>query len=417
MTVVEGWLGRAARSRPDREAVNGVAYAVLRLRACAGARDLVGRGVRPGVRVGLALPAGIEWVVALHATWVAGGVVVPVDPRDPAPPAVDVLVSEPLGDGPPAAPDPGHDLADVAVVIHTSGSTGVPKPVGLTFGNLLWSALGSGVALGVDPAERWLCPLPVTHVGGVSIVVRSAIYATTARVLERWDTDQVLGELRGGATLVSLVPTTLRRLLAAGLTPDDVPALRTVLLGGAPIPPELVDGAGVPVTGTYGLTEACSQVTTGGPPLFCTRVRIADDGEIVVAGPTVAPQVGEELFTGDLGRLDDEGALHVVGRKADTIVTGAENVAPAEVEAVLQAHGGVREAAVLGVPDPEWGERVVALVVGDASEDELRAHARAALAPFQAPKEVRRVAALPRTASGKLRRAELTGLWAANAPR
>src|SRR5206468_11591871 len=172
-----------------------------------------------------------------------------------------------------------HDLDAPAAVIHTSGSTGRPKAVELTFGNWLWSALGSGVALGVDPAERWLCALPLTHVGGLSIVVRSATYATTALVHERWDTERVLSALRDdGVTLVSLVPTTLARLLDAGLR--EPPALRTVLLGGAPIPPALAArarAARVAVTETYGLTEACSQVTTGGPPLSCARVRVADD--------------------------------------------------------------------------------------------------------------------------------------------
>jgi O-succinylbenzoic acid--CoA ligase len=185
-----------------------------------------------------------------------------------------------------------------------------------------------------------------------------------------------------------------------------------VLLGGAPIPPALAErarAAGVAVTETYGLTETCSQVTTGGPPLFCTRVRIAADGEIVVSGPTVAG--GGELRTGDLGELDERGHLRVTGRKADTIITGGENVAPAEVEAVLSEHPAVAEAAVHGRPDPEWGEAVVATVVLRAeaavSADELRAHAAARLAPFKVPKAVAFADALPRTPSGKLLRGRL----------
>src|SRR5206468_7069981 len=144
---------------------------------------------------------------------------------------------------------------------------------------------------------------------------------------------------------------------------------------------------------------------TGGPPLFCTRVRIAGDGEIVVSGPTVAG--GGELRTGDPGALGEHGHLRVTGRKADTIVTGGENVAPAEVEAVLAEHPAVAEAAVHARPDPHWGEAVIATVVlragADAPPDELRAHVAARLPPHKVPKAVRFATSLPRTPSGKLR--------------
>jgi O-succinylbenzoic acid--CoA ligase len=413
---VEAWLTRAARRRPARAAVNALTYADLDAAGSAGARDLHARGARAGDRVAIALPPGEDFAVALHAVWRLGATAVPVDLRDrePRTAGARVVVDAPLSDGPDELPLlPEHDLDAPAAVIHTSGSTGRPKAVELTFGNWLWSALGSGVALGVDPAERWLCVLPLTHVGGLSIVVRSAIYATTALVHERWDTERVLSALRDdGVTLVSLVPTTLARLLDAGLR--EPPALRTVLLGGAPIPPALAErarAAGVAVTETYGLTEACSQVTTGGPPLFCTRVRIAGDAEIVVSGPTVAG--GGELHTGDLGALDEQGHLRVIGRKADTIVTGGENVAPAEVEAVLAEHPAVAEAAVHARPDREWGEAVVATVVlragARATAEELRQHAAARLAAYKVPKAIAFADALPRTPSGKLVRRALAG--------
>jgi O-succinylbenzoic acid--CoA ligase len=236
-----------------------------------------------------------------------------------------------------------------------------------------------------------------------------------------WDTGRVLDALdRDGVTLVSVVPTTLARLLDAGLRRP--PRLRCALAGGAPVPPVLVRRAlraGIPVAQTYGLTEATSQVTTAapgeqepdaGPPLFCTRVRIAADGEIHVLGPTVCGPPGRELATGDLGALDPAGRLTVTGRKADTIVSGGENVAPAEVEAVLVEHPAVAEAVVLGRPHPVWGEAVVAQVVlrpgAHASEGELRRHAAARLAGFKVPKEIAFTSALPRTRSGKvLRRA------------
>jgi O-succinylbenzoic acid--CoA ligase len=422
--LVESWLERAARTRPDREAVNGVAYADLRARAGGAATDLAARGVRAGDRVGIALEPGVAFVVALHATWALGAVAVPVDLRLGKAERAHVqrgcraVVEAPLeergtADGNDAAgvpvPFPAHDLEAPAAIIHTSGSTGLPKPVTLTFGNWLWSALGSAVALGVDVRERWLCPLPLTHVGGLSIVVRSTIYATTAVVMG-WDTDVALQALRGETTLVSLVPTTLTRLLDAGLR--EPPRLRTVLLGGASIAPALLDRAaqaGVPVTSTYGMTEACSQAATGGVPLFCTRIEIAHDGEIVVSGPTVTGDGTHH--TGDLGRFDADGRLELIGRKADTIITGGENVAPAEVEAILTEHPAVAEAAVHGRPDPQWGEALVATVVlrpgASVDEAQLRAHAAERLAAFKVPKAIAFVDALPRTGSGKLLRRAL----------
>jgi o-succinylbenzoate---CoA ligase len=448
--VIDAWLERAAASAPAAIAVQtprgSCSYAELRDRARAGAGELAERGVRAGERVALALPAGLDFAYALHACLLAGAVAVPVDPRlgvrergvilDGAVAVID----EPLGAPPRSVRGGGpsgvvHDLDAPAAVIHTSGTTAAPKPVELTYGNFLWSALGSAVALGLPEGgaggpsgERWLCNLPLAHVGGLSILMRSAIYATTAVVHERFDVELTLGALLADAlpvTVVSLVATTLARLLDAGL--EHPPALRCALTGGGPVPAALLErarAAGVPVTLTYGLTEACSQVTTGGPPLFCTRVRIGADGEIEVAGPTVARgAAGADgwLRTGDLGRLSAEGNLQVTGRKADTIVTGGENVAPTEVEAVLEEHPEVREAAAIGHPDERWGEAVTALVVlapgARARGPELREHCAARLSPYKVPKRVALVEGpLPRTRSGKLLRRELTAPteWRAN---
>jgi O-succinylbenzoic acid--CoA ligase len=417
--LVDAWLPRAAARHPDRPAVNRMSYAQLEREARRAARRLAARGVRRGDRVGLELPPGDAFCVALHAVLLLGAVAVPIDVRLGAEErlAVGRGVAT-VVDGPLEAEEadvpvlPRHDLDAVAIVVHTSGSSGRPKPVELTYGNWLWSALGSAVALGLDPEERWLSALPLSHVGGLSIVVRSAIAATTAIVHAGFDTERVLYELMrpDGATVVSLVPTTLQRLLDAGLRHP--PALRWALLGGAPISPALLGRAaasGVPVATTYGLTEACSQVTTLGAPLFCTDVRLSADGEVLVSGPTVAPGAGPVLHTGDLGAWNADGALHIVGRKSDTIVTGGENVAPAEVEGVLESHPAVTEAAVHGRAHPEWGEAVVATVVlrADASEEDLRAHCAARLAPFKVPRSIRFVEALPRTRSGKLVRDRL----------
>jgi o-succinylbenzoate---CoA ligase len=458
--VVEAWLQRAAASRPAVVALETpegcCTYAELLARARFGAGELAARGARPGERVAIALPAGLDFACALHACLLLGAVAVPVDlrlgetERGAIAAGAAVVLEEPLPPEPTDAPAttgqrtsrsgriaghdgdrslPGvlvHDLDAVAAVIHTSGTTSAPKPVHLTYGNFLWSALGSAVALGLDPNERWLCALPLAHVGGLSILIRSAIYGTTAAVHPRFDAERALHALdNDSVTLVSVVATTLARLLDAGL--ERPPALRCALTGGGPVPAALLErtaAAGVPVSLTYGLTEACSQVTTSspgkaataGPPLFCTRVQVTGEGEIMVAGPTVAFGVADPggwLPTGDLGRLDDEGNLQVTGRKADTIISGGENVAPAEVEAVLEEHPHVLEAAVLARADERWGEAVTALVVprtgAHVAGEELRAHCAARLAPYKVPKQVALVPGpLPRTRSGKLLRRELT---------
>jgi o-succinylbenzoate---CoA ligase len=440
--VVEGWLERAAARAPEFAAVEtphgALSYAQLLASARAGAGELAERGVAPGARVVIALPPGLAFAQALHACLLLGAVVMPLDLRLSAPEreliaaGCALVLDEPLRERSTSAAtcESGHDLASVAVVIHTSGTTAAPRPVELTYGNFLWSALGSAVALGLDPRERWLCALPLSHVGGLSVLVRSAIYATTAVVHERFETERVLAALREQRiTLVSLVATTLARLLDAGL--ERPPALRCALTGGGPVPPALLAraaAAGVPVSQTYGLTESCSQVTTtplaaigdaetgwAGTPLFCTRLSVGGDAEIMVAGPTVAPRSLDEdgwLHTGDLGRLDENGRLRVTGRASDTIVSGGENVAPTEVEAVLEAHPDVLEAAVVGRLDPQWGEAVTAIVVGregvELAEEPLRAHCAASLAPYKVPKQiVLAIEPLPRTRSGKLLRREL----------
>ncbi len=417
---VEPWLARAARRHPEREALRTVegslTYAEL-LDAASGAAA----ALAAGERVGLALDPGRDLAIALHACLLAGAVAVPVDPRlgereraavlSACTRVLDALPAPDRG-GARAQPRP-HDLDAPAIVVHTSGTSGAPKAVELTYGNWLWSGLGAHVAMGLRPDERWLCALPLSHVGGLSILVRSAIYATCAIVHPRFDVDDALAALRADATLVSLVPTTLSRLLDAGL--ENPPALRCALIGGAPIPSALLArarDAGVPGVDTYGLTEACSQVTTGGRPLFCTRVRLGEDSEVEVAGPTIAPGAGPWLATGDLGHWTDDGRLEISGRKADTIVTGGENVAPAEVEAVLASHPAVAEAAVHGVSDTEWGEAVAATIVlhegSRATPAQLRDHCRARLAPFQVPKSYTFAASLPKTSSGKLLRRLLT---------
>jgi o-succinylbenzoate---CoA ligase len=227
----------------------------------------------------------------------------------------------------------------------------------------------------------------------------------------------VLRELMDPArriTLVSLVPTMLARLLDAGLA--DPPTLRWALLGGGPIAPALTDrarSAGVPIAPSYGMTEACSQIATFGYPLAGVELAIAGD-EVRVRGPIVsaAALAGDGwLHTGDLGRLDERGRLEIIGRMSDTIITGGENVAPAEVEAALLEHPDVADVGVHGRPDPEWGEIVVAKVVArdgaPVEPDALRAFCATRIARFKVPKSIEIVGRLPRTGSGKLLRRQL----------
>ena len=418
----EAWLTRAAAAHPGRKAVGSMEYAELLRQAQSAARRIAAMGAAPGEPVALVLPPGQEFALAFHGCLLLGCPAVPVDPsrseaeRGELTRGCEVIVDGPLEghEDPAARPRSRFEHDEVAVVMHTSGSTGAPAPVELTYRNLWWSAAGSAVALGLDPEERWLCCLPVAHVGGLSILVRSAIYATTAIVHERFDTDAVLAVLTGeeGPTMVSLVPTMLGRLLDAGL--ERPPALRHALLGGAPAPDGLLaraQRAGVPVAPTWGMTEAASQVTTFGRPLFCTTVGVTGAGELMVDGPTVSPSCERPLATGDLGRIEPGGEVVVTGRASATIITGGENVQPALVEEAVESHPAVLECGVYGRPDPEWGEAVVAVIVlregAEVDAAELGKWCRERLAPFECPKEFRFAGSLPRTGAGKIDRTKM----------
>ena len=427
---IDPWLARAAARRPEAVALETpderLTYRELLMAATRGAGRLVSRGAAPGDRVAITLPAGRHFVVAFHACLVLRAPAMPVDPRlgererKELLRGAEFLVSTPMpaeGGSPFNVTEPGE--GEIALVVHTSGTTRTPQPVELTFGNIAAHIRAAGAVLGTDANERWLCPMPLSPVGGLMILARSAAAASTV-VLEPFDAERAARQLQeGDITLASLVPTMLARILDAGGRPG--PRLRRIMLGGGPVAPALLRraaDAGFPVSHTYGLTEACSTVTlaepgdleTAGRALPGTGLTVAQDGEILISGPTV---VGEwdALRTGDLGRLDDQGRLTVIGRKSDTIVTGGENVAPAEVEAVLEEHPLVAEAAVFARPHPQWGETVTALVVPDGEQAptaaELRDHCVARLAGYKVPKAFELVTRLPRTPSGKLLRREL----------
>ncbi len=487
------WVAHRAGVMPGKvaliEGARDVTYADLNGWADAVAATLFERGVTAGDRVALLAPNSLEFAAAVHGISRAGAVLVPLNARltaddqawqvshsgakvvlfhgdaeararavaklagigavaltpNPSPPGwrreqeagdPDVRPS-PLqdhGEGPGVR---AHSATDVHSIIYTSGTTGRPKGAMLTYGNFFASASASAFNIGVAAGDRWLACMPLFHVGGLSILLRSAIYGTTAVIQPGFDEAAVNRAVReDGITLLSVVPTMLRRMLDA----DDLPyppGMRAVLVGGGPVTKDLLEQAllrGLPVLQTYGLTESCSQVSTltpadaaarvgsAGKPLVTTQLRIdappREPGEILVAGPTVTPGYHDDpeatarairdgwLHTGDIGRLDDEGFLYVLDRRDDLVITGGENVYPAEVEGHLLQHPCIDAAAVVGVRDARWGQVVTAAVVTRPGFDaaEVETWLRDRLAHYKVPRRFVEMAALPATASGKVQR-------------
>jgi len=488
---VRDWLAHQARAHPQRLALiwedERWTYAALDAEVTRLADHLAAHGVRPGDHVAAHMPNRPEYVFLIHALARLGAVLVPLntrltdeerrwqvehadcnfliegrDARGELRVASCELRVRNLATRYSQLATPNSPLATPQSIIFTSGTTGRPKGAVLTFENHFWSAVASAFRLGVDPQDRWLLCMPLYHVGGMAIVLRSCLYGTAVVLHPRFDPAAVNEALEAQPiTLVSLVPTMLHRLLETRGERPIPPTLRCILLGGAAAPPALLErclALNLPVATTYGLTETASQVATATPaevrrkpgtvgkPLPFTEVRILGEdgrelppgeiGEIAVRGPTVMagyygsavsrqpsavsgqPSVeGAEswtleadrwLCTGDLGYLDADGDLWVVQRRTDLIVTGGENVYPAEVERVLLTHPDVQEACVVGVEDEEWGQRVAAVVVvregADLTAETLIAFCRERLAGYKVPRILRFVDALPQTASGKVRR-------------
>ena len=359
-----------------------------------------------------------------------GPAILPLDPRLPPARVTDLLrafsptavetpegakrwhpgtaVAAPAGSG-AGLPD------EVAVVIATSGSTGEPKGVQLSATALVHSARASLSRLGARPGERWLCPLPTSHVAGLGVLVRSLVGGTTPVVTDRLDPMELGAP---GCAFVSVVPTQLRRMLDAGA---GLAAFRAILAGGAAVPASLLAqarAAGARVVTTYGMSETCGGCVYDGVPLDGVQVRTGADGQIRIGGPVVfsgyrnrpdltAAALEDGWFvTSDVGRLGADGRLIVRGRADEMINTGGEKVAPAEVAAVLASCPGVREAAVFGEPDPQWGERVMAAIVpinpaAPPQLAQLRAAVRERLPSYAAPKALILLPELPLLPSGK----------------
>jgi len=448
--VIECPLARSARERPGAIALRsrGESWTYERLdreaRRWQGA--LARAGVERGDRIALRSANRREIVALLHASARAGAALCPINTRLAAPEVAPLLARlsprVKLGDLPGgtsfeeflegASPLELGALDDGAVhtILFTSGTTGTAKAAQLTVGAHLRNAAASNEVLRIDSRSRYLAPLPLFHVGGIAIAVRCALAGAEMILHERFDAAACARDLASGATHASFVAQTLARTLDAGTRFS--PAL--ALIGGGPVPRDLLlraRSAGLEVLQTYGLTEAASQVacerpgdadgSTAGLPLPGTSVRIGDGGEIEVRGPTLMlgylgePPVGEWLRTGDLGEIDARGRLVVHARRTDLIVSGGENVYPAEVEAALLAHPAVADAAVVPWPDETLGQIGCAAVVvrRAVAERELELHVRERLAGFKAPRRYVFLESLPRAESGKLdRRALLRTLQA-----
>ena len=482
------WLSHRVAATPERQALihapTGDSWTFRELDALVDetAGQLAALGVEAGDHLGVVLDPGVDYVRLIHAATRLGAVLVPLGDRLTADEigrnveladvttlvcgestestAIEattdvpvVSVDDPRWEGvinlssiaPKRVEPAGWSLSETMLLLFTSGTTGTPKAVKLTMGNLLANAVAGAFRLGVSRDDRWLVTLSLHHMGGIGPILRGPLYGTTVVLREGFDAGGAADDIgKYDVTGVSLVPTMLKRMLDSRGTLSD--SLRVVLLGGAPAPDALVERCrnySVPVHPTYGMTETASQVATATPreafadvgtvgrPLYFTDLRVVDEdgtpvepgtpGELVVSGPTVSPGYYRDpeatadaftsagLRTGDIGYRDDDGLLYVLNRKDDRIITGGENVDPGEVAAVLREHPGVGDAVVLGVSDSEWGERVAALVVpadpeNPPDDDDLDDFCRERLAGFKCPRLVATADELPRTVSGTVDR-------------
>ena len=479
------WLAQRAAVTPHATALiyeqQSWTYAQLDAHVQNQASALLFNGVQPGDHVAMLLPNTPDAVSLVHAAARIGAVLTPLNTRltaheliwqlEHTRPVVliydeeSALRAAEVSTAVPAMIDPERlnfptplptalpdfDADRTQAILFTSGTTGRPKGAVLTFSNHFWSATASSYRLGIHTDDRWLSCLPLYHVGGMAVVFRSCLYGIAIILHRRFEMDAFVASLHfDRATITSLVPTMLHRLLQSHGEQLASLALRTVLLGGAAATSELIEAAGaasIPVATTYGLTEASSQVTTQRPadtqfkpgsvgkPLMYTSLRVIDEdgaalpageiGEIAVRGPMVMreyyhnPEATSEtiregeLHTGDMGRLDGDGDLWVVQRRSDIIVSGGENIYPAEVEQILRSHPDVEDVCVVGVANSLWGESVAALVATASEElnaSVLESFSRQHLAGYKTPRRFKFTRALPETASGKIERRRVAEL-------
>jgi O-succinylbenzoic acid--CoA ligase len=436
----------AAGEAPDRECVveggNTHTFADVAERVASAVERLRELGVQSGTRVALTPRADLDSVVWLFALFELGAPALLLHPRltvrERTSLAARVSVRRTLDERPPTGLAKTADSEDISseqtlAIVYTSGTSGAPRGAVLSRRAFVASARAHAANLGWRDDDRWLLTMPPAHVGGLSILTRSLI-ARRCVVLAPgpFDASDLVATMgRDRVTLLSVVPTMLHRLLDTDPKWQPHPELRAVLVGGAAFHDSLRERAadrGIPVLGTYGCTEACSQVATqslaqvgtrgSGSPLEGIELRI-EDGEIQVRGDVVMDgYVGEPhssdafsddgwLRTGDLGEIGSDGQLHVRGRRDDTIITGGENVDPVEVEAWLESQPGIVSACVFGVPDDEYGEAVAAALVVHSDvydESTIQSRMKRELAGHKQPRGVALLDELPLNASGKVDR-------------
>ena len=378
--------------------------------------------------VAIDLPPGPEWVELVNRLWLEEVPFLPLDHRlssrerraivERARPHFvrDVDGETLLGDAAPVAPG-------VAIVMPTSGTAGDPKLVELHRVAVVVAVSRSAKRLGATPGAPWICPLTPAHIGGLLVLLRGAILGAPVTMHERFDPERLVHD-GAGAAFVSVVPAMVRRLVASDLGLHGL----TLLVGGDGIDDQTAGRArarGARLVTTYGLTETCGGFTYDGLPLEGMHVRLDAAGAIEVSGSTVMegyrfdPAATGAVFTtdgwlrtGDLGAIGDDGALAIHGRSDHVIRTGAEKVWPEEVERALGSHPKVRDVAVAGRSDPDWGAHVSAFVVPARADDppsleELRAFGAEHLARYKLPRELHLVEEIPRTGAGKVRRRAL----------
>ena len=357
--------------------------------------------------VALDLPGGRKFVDELRRAWDDGDAVLPIDQRFDAATKSglvrDLGASVVIDESGLAEVESGRPVDEGdALVMATSGTSGVAKGVVLTHDALRASAVASSSALGVGDTDRWLACLPLSHVGGLSVVVRALLTDTPLTVHDGFDADSVMRAASDGCTLVSLVPTTLGRI--------DPHQFRAILLGGSRPPAERPPH----VIATYGLTETGSGIVYDGRPLAGVEISIGEGDEVLVRGPmlmreyrngTTSIDTDGWLHTGDAGNFSD-GLLQVTGRLDDLIKTGGEKVWPDAVEKALTGLVEPHRVCVVGVEDPDWGQVVVLVTTVDLDLSAVKAKVRETLPAFCAPRHIVRVEELPTTAIGKIRRTE-----------
>jgi O-succinylbenzoic acid--CoA ligase len=397
MQIFRAWLRRAP---PRATAIVLPDGAIVRF------GDLA---VQPG-RAGLQLPAGDAAVLAngMIDAGLGGGTCLPLPPGiDPA--WRDNLVALAQSAAAPA----------LALIIATSGSTGAAKGVRLPWRAVAAASRMSARALDLRPGDAWLACLPLYHVGGAMILYRCLRAGATAVVHEGFDVAAVARDLAiRRITHLSLVPPMLARLLDAAVPP--APTLRCVLVGGTALAPALHEraiAAGWPIQRSYGMTETCALALVDGRPLPGVRVRSAPGGVLEIATPArmagylEQAHAGEWFATNDLAEIGADGCARILGRADDMLISAGVNVHPLDVEARLAACPGVTEAGVTGLVDPVWGDVIACAYEGDTRESALDDWCRAHLPSARRPRRFLRVVRLPRTASGKLDRRALPGLW------